>query len=93
MVRNIYILYLIYCNVIDMTNGNGEEAIEGRGTVKKIEKGNMVTVEDDRGSKKMIHGSIEGFAIKKPSHRRTSSVIIGLDKDWEGKRVLCILLE
>lgn len=66
-----------------------------KGTVKKVEKGDMITIEDSKGAKKMIHGSIEGFTIKKPRRRRleTSSVIIGLDSDWEGKRVLCILLE
>lgn len=76
-----------------MTDGNGEESIEGMGTVKKIEKGNMVTVEDDRGNKKMIHGSIEGFTIRKAGLRRTGSAIVGLDREWKGKRVLCILLE
>lgn len=70
---------------------NGDR--ERIGEVRKIDKGSAITIEDDKGNKKMVHGSIEGFTIKRASQKRTSSVIIGLDKDWEGKRVLCILLE
>lgn len=64
-----------------------------KGIVKKPSKGDMVTIEDTKGSKKMIHGSIEGFTIKVARQKRTSSVLIGLDSGWEGKKVLCILLE
>lgn len=66
------------------------------GNTKTIDKDDVITIEDFKGNKKMIHGSIEGFTIKKPIKyvgRRASSAIIGFDKDWGGKRVLCILLE
>ena len=41
----------------------------------------------------MIHGSIEGFAVREASSGRKDILISGLDKSWDGKKVLLVLLE
>ncbi|NIA04046.1 MAG: hypothetical protein GWP09_01720 [Nitrospiraceae bacterium] len=63
--------------------------------VKKIEKENFVTVEDSKGNKYFVHGSINGVAVKVAGKgvRKTHSIIVGLDNSWIGKKVLCVLLE
>lgn len=62
-------------------------------------EGDYITLEDSGGTKKMIHGTIEGFTVKRAqkqgitSKQRIPSTIKGLDGSWADKRVLCILLE
>ena len=67
--------------------------ISEKGEVKKIRKGECVTISDDAGNKKMIHGSMEGFAVRQTTSVRRNIVIRGLDKSWLGKKVLLVLLE
>jgi len=58
----------------------------------KIE--DIVVVEDKRGNKHFVKGSINGIAIKQvKGKRKKSGHIIGLDSDWVGRKILCILLE
>jgi len=58
----------------------------------KIE--DIVVVEDKRGNKHFVKGSINGIAIKQVrGKRKKSGRIIGLDSDWVGRKILCILLE
>ena len=59
----------------------------------KIEKTSHITVQDGSGNKFFVHGRIGGFSLKKATERRKSTVIVGLDDNWIGKKVLCILVE
>jgi len=64
--------------------------------VKRIEKAGITTIEDDKGNKFFIHGSIGGIAVKQAvagSRKKNFSCVIGLDSDWIGKKILCIMLE
>ena len=65
------------------------------GTIKKVDKESFVTVEDSRGNKYFVHGSINGVVVKTAGKgvRKTHSIIVGLDNEWIGKKVLCVLLE
>ena len=59
----------------------------------KIEKANHITVQDGSGNKFFVHGRIGGFSLKRATEKRRSAVIVGLDDNWIGKKVLCILVE
>ena len=63
--------------------------------VKKVGNENVVTVEDKKGNKFFVHGSINGLVVKQATSgsRKKYSCIVGLDSNWIGKKVLCILLE
>lgn len=53
-----------------------------------------ITITDSEGNKKIVGGSIGGFAVKRPQKTMTGSARInGLDSDWAGKKVFCILME
>jgi hypothetical protein len=41
----------------------------------------------------MVKGIMGGFAIREASAGRKNILISGLDKSWDGKKVLLILLE
>ena len=63
--------------------------------VKKVEKAGIITIEDSKGNKFFIHGSIGGLTVKQAvaGKKKNYSYIIGLDSDWIGKKILCIMLE
>jgi len=64
--------------------------------VKKVEKGSVISIEDKKGNKFFIHGSIGGITVKQAiagNRKKTFSCIIGLDSSWIGKKVVCIMLE
>jgi len=63
--------------------------------VKKVEKGSVISIEDKKGNKFFIHGSIGGITVKQAvaGKKKNYSYIIGLDSDWIGKKILCIMLE
>lgn len=67
---------------------------------KKVERESMVTVEDSGNMKISVRGCLKEFTVRKAIRKGkgrppqiASSAVIGLDEDWEGKEVLCILLE
>lgn len=58
------------------------------------EEGGCATISDDIGNKKMVKGTIGGFAIREATNERKLGVsITGLDRSWQGEKVLCLLLE
>ena len=68
----------------------------GNDKVRKVERASIITIEDGKGNKFFVHGSIGGLTVKQAvagSRKKNFSCIVGLDSDWIGKKILCIMLE